>query len=156
MAKKFKQYVVNMIIIVRNVSVETHHSIDMIERYHESLRRIYTIIIKKNFEIEFDLILQMFFKIFNDFVKSNGLILIFLIFEIYFKMIDSNASSQTIIQRVVIMRKVMNEIKKNIAFRQINDALNIRNESFIDSIHALSLNLSVLIFRESNANQSKT
>ena len=67
-----------MIIIVRNVFVETHHSIDMIKRYHESLRRVYTIIIKKIFEIEFNLILQMFFKTFNDFVKSNELIFIFL------------------------------------------------------------------------------
>ena len=54
------------------------------------------------------------------------------------------------------MRKIMNEIKKNIAFRQINDALNIRNESFIDSVHALSLNSFILMYRESNANQSKT
>ena len=71
-------------------------------------------------------------------------------------MIDSNALFSTIIQRVVIMRKIMNEIKKNIAFRQINDALNIRNESFIDSIHALSLNSSILMYRKNNVNQSKT
>ena len=118
----------------------------MIERYHESLCRVYTIIIEKIFEIEFDLILQMFFKTFNDFIKSNKLIFIFLIFEIYFKIIDSNASSSTIIQRVVTMRKIMNEIKKNIASRKINNALNIRNESFIDSIHALSLNSFVLMY----------
>ena len=34
-----------MIIIVRNIFVETHYSIDMIERYYDSLKRIYNIII---------------------------------------------------------------------------------------------------------------
>ena len=46
-----------MIIIVRNVFVETHHSIDMIEEYHDFLRRIYNIIIEEIFDIEPELIL---------------------------------------------------------------------------------------------------
>ena len=65
-----------MNIIVRNIVVETHHSIDMIEKYHDFLRRIYAIIIEKIFDIEFELILQMIFKIFNDLIDSNNLIFI--------------------------------------------------------------------------------
>ena len=44
------------------------------------------------------------------------------------------------------MRKVINEIKKKIVYQQINDALTIRNELFVDSIHALLLNSFVLIY----------
>ena len=43
-AKEFKQYAANMGIIVKKVSVEAHHSIDLIECYYGPLRRVYAII----------------------------------------------------------------------------------------------------------------
>ncbi len=49
----------------------------------------------------------------------------------------------------------MNEVRKLHAFRQVNDALNIRNGS-ISLIHNLSLNFSVLMFREDNIDQSES
>jgi hypothetical protein len=54
------------------------------------------------------------------------------------------------------MRKIMNEVRKSIAARQVNDALNIRNDSFSILIHTLSLNSDVLVYREENDNQSKS
>jgi hypothetical protein len=54
------------------------------------------------------------------------------------------------------MRKVMNEIRKSIAVRQMNDALNIRNDLFSILIHVLSLNFEVFVYREKNDNQSKS
>ena len=77
-----------MIIIVCNVFVETHHSINMIEKYHNFLQRIYSIIIEKIFDIEHELILQMTFKTFNDSIKLNNLVFILLIFDVYFKIIE--------------------------------------------------------------------
>jgi uncharacterized protein YaiI (UPF0178 family) len=71
-------------------------------------------------------------------------------------MIEMNAFSSTIIQRFVAMRKVMNEVRKSIAVRQMNDALNIRNDSFSILIHALSLNSDVFVYREKNDNQSES
>ena len=139
-----------MIIIVRNVFVKTHHSIDMIEKYHDFLRRIYNIIIEKIFDIEFELILQMTFKTFNDSIKFNDFVFILLIFDVYFKMIEFDVPSFTITQ------KIMNQIKKDIAFRRIHDALNFRNDFSIDSMHALFLNSMILIFRKNNVIQSKT
>ncbi len=54
------------------------------------------------------------------------------------------------------MRKAMKEVQKFIAIRQMNDALNTRNELIIILIHELSLNSSVLVFRENKDNQSET
>jgi hypothetical protein len=53
------------------------------------------------------------------------------------------------------MKKTINEIHKMHAICQINDALNIKNDS-ISFIHNLSLNSFVLIFRKNNIDQSKS
>jgi hypothetical protein len=50
----------------------------------------------------------------------------------------------------------MNEIRKLIVIRQLNDALNIQNDSSSILIHNLSLNFDVLVYREKNDNQSKS
>ena len=79
-AKKFKQYAANMEILVKNIFIKTHHLINLIELYHELLRRVY-IIILEIFEINANLILQMSFKIFNDSVKSNDFVFTLLVFN---------------------------------------------------------------------------
>lgn len=66
-----------------------------------------------------------------------------------------SASLPIITQRADTVKKAMKEVRKSNAFRQINNLLNIRNDSFIDQIHDSSINLPVLIYREGNANQSK-
>jgi hypothetical protein len=145
-----------MSIKVNTVSIETHHSIDMIERYHDSLRRMYVIIIAKISNIDSNSTLQMTFKALNDSIELNELISTLLVFEAYLRMIEMNALSSTITQRFIAMRKAMNEVRKSIAARQMNDALNIRNDSFSILIHALSLNFDVFVYREENDNQSKS
>jgi hypothetical protein len=125
----------------------------MIERYHESLRRVYAIISTKILDIQFDLALQMTFKVINNSMRSNELVLTLLVFDAYSRMIESDVFS-IITQRTVVMRKIMNEIRKDIAVRQINDAINTRNDSFTEIIHDLSLNSNVLMFREKNTDQS--
>jgi hypothetical protein len=155
MTRKFKQYAFNMSIRVNTISIETHHSIDMIKRYHDSFRKMYAIIIAKISNIDSNSTLQMTFKALNDFAEFNELIFTLLVFEAYLRMIEMNVFSSTIIQRFVAMRKVINEVRKSIAARQVNDALNIRNDSFSILIHALSLNSDVLVYRERNDNQSK-
>jgi hypothetical protein len=145
-----------MRIIVKIVSIEAHHSIEMMKRYHESLRRVYSIIAAEISKIDSELILQMTFKIINDSIELNDLILILLIFDAYFRMIEMNVSSFTITQRVIAMKKAMNEVRKFNVIRQMNDALNTRNELSTSLIHNLSLNSSVLMFREENTDQSES
>ncbi len=50
----------------------------------------------------------------------------------------------------------MNEVRKSIVIRQLNDALNIRNDSSSNLIHNLSLNFFVVMYRERNDDQSKS
>jgi hypothetical protein len=154
--REFKQYAVNMTITIKTISVETHHSIEMMKRYHDSLRRIYAIITTEISSINSEIALQMTFKVINDSIEFDELIFTLLVFDVYFRMIEMNVSSSTITQRVIVMRKAMKEVQKFIATRQINDALNTRNESIITLIHELSLNSSVLMFRESKDNQSES
>jgi hypothetical protein len=71
-------------------------------------------------------------------------------------MIEMNVSSLTIIQRFIAMHKAMNEIRKLNVIRQLNDALNIRNDSFSTLIHNLSLNFFDFVYREENDDQSKS
>ncbi len=154
-AREFKQYAVNMKITIKTIFVETHHSIEMMKRYHDSLRRMYTIITTEISSIDLEIALQMTFKVINDSIELDELILTLLVFEAYFRMIEMNVSSFTIIQRAIAMKKTMKEVQKSIAIRQMNDVLNTRNDLIIILIHELSLNSFVLIFRESkDFNQS--
>jgi hypothetical protein len=95
--REFKQYAFNMKIRVNIVSIETHHSVDMIERYHDSLCRMYAIIIAKISKIDSNSTLQMTFKALNDSVELDELISTLLVFEAYLRMIEMNAFSSTII-----------------------------------------------------------
>ncbi len=150
MTREFKQYVANMSIEIKTILVEAHHSIEMIERYHESLRRIYSIIVIEILGIDSNSVLQMSIKVLNDSIESDDLVSTLLMFETYLRMIELDASFSTIIQRFMIMKKAMNEIKRLVTIRQMNDALNTRNESSITLIHDLSLNSQVLVFRKGN------
>jgi hypothetical protein len=144
-----------MRITVKTAFVETHDSIEMMKRYHDSLRRVYAIITIEISNIDLEIALQMTFKVINDSIELDELILILLVFEAYSRMIEMNFSSFTITQRAIAMKKTMKEVQKFIATRQMNDVLNTRNDS-IFLIHNLSLNSSVLIFREGKGtNQSE-
>ena len=110
MAKEFKQYATNIDIIVKNATIETHHSISMVERYHGPLRRVYSIIIAKIPSIEPDSALQISFKAINNSVGPNRFVPILLIFGIYLKINESDALFPSITQCVIAMRKVIDEI----------------------------------------------
>ncbi len=155
-AREFKQYAVNMNIRINIVSAEIHHSIEMIKWYHEFLRRVYAIIVAKLLEIDWNSILQMIFKTLNDSINLDDLIFKLLVFDAYSDMTEMNVSSSTITQRFIAMRKAMNEIRKLIVIRQLNDALNIRNDLSLILIHNLSLNSSVFMYRERNDDQSES
>ncbi len=145
-----------MSIKIKILSIKSHHSIEMIERYHESLRRVYVIIVFEIFDIDSNSILQMTFKTLNDSTDFNDLVSILLVFDAYSRMIKMNASFSTITQRSIAMRKAMKEVRKTIASRQMNDALNMRNDSSTILIHDLSLNSLVLMYREKNADKSES
>ncbi len=95
-AREFKQYADNMRITMKTIFVKTQHSIEMMKRYHDSLRRVYAIITIKISNIDFERALQITFKIINDLIELDELIFILLIFEAYLWIIEMNVSSSTI------------------------------------------------------------
>ncbi len=92
-----------------------------------------------------EMILQMIVKAVNDTTDFDELVSTLLMFDVYSRMHAMNLSSLTISQRVMIIEKVMNEIRKIRIERQVVDAVNTRNDFVITSIHDLSLNSDVLI-----------
>ena len=145
-----------MKIMMKNVPVETHHSIDQIERYHGFFRKVYLIIVSKIPEIDPELNLQMTLKTINDSIESHELVFLLLVFGAYSRMTKLNASSPTISQRAIAMKKAMNEMRKFNVNRQINDVFNTRNEFSTTHLHDLPLNSPVLVYREGPAGQSDT
>ena len=141
---------------MKNVSVETYHFIDQIERYHGSFRRVYLKIVSKIFEIDFDLDLQMTLKTINDSIESHGLVFTLLMLGAYSRMTKLDAFSPTISQRAIAMKKTMNEMRKLNVNRQINDVFNTRNGFSTIHFHDLLLNSFVLMYREGPAGQSDT
>ena len=116
-----------MKITIKHVFVETHHSIDQIKRYYAFFRRIYTIIITKISNIDFEITLQITFKIINDSIDFNELMFTLFVFDVYFRMIELDAPSFILTQRAAAVRKAMNEVKRLTASLQVSDALNTRN-----------------------------
>lgn len=153
-AREFKQYTANMGIIVKNIPVEAHHSIGLVERYHGPLRRMYTIITAELPGIKPELALQMSFKALNDSAGPNDLVPILLVFGAYPRMTDMDAPLPTIHRRSIAMRKAMEEVRKSHGSRKVNDALNTRNGPSTSLIHDLPLNSPVLVFREGSAGKS--
>ena len=135
-------------IMVKNVSVETHHFIDQIEKYHESFRKIYLIIISKISGIDPNQGLQMAFKAINDSVGPHDLVSTLLVFGAYPRMNESDAFVSSITQRSIAMKKAMDEIRKLNVSRQVNDVINTRNGLSTIHFHDLSFNAPVLVYRE--------
>ena len=135
-------------IMMKNVSVKIHHFIDQIEKYHELFRKIYFIIISEIFDIDSNQNLQMTFKTINDSVESHDLVSTLLVFDAYSRMNESDAFASSIIQRFMIMKKTMNEIRKLNVNRQINDVINTKNEFSTIHFHDLFFNAPILVYRK--------
>ncbi len=164
-SRKFRQFVISMTIIIKIVSIEAHWSIDIVERYHAELRRAYQMIAENlvneinesdnETRINKEIMLQMIIKAINDTADFDELMSTLLVFDAYSRMHVTNSSTLSINQRAIAIEKAMTEMRKFRAERQVADALNTRNESIVISIHDLSLNSNVLIWRESNNQRDK-
>ncbi len=110
-----------MTIIIKVVFVEAHWSINVVKRYHVELRRAYQMIFD-DLDVSKEIVLQMIVKAINDTVDFDDLMLILLIFGTYSRMHVMNFSASSITQRAMIIEKVMIEIRKFRAERQIIDA----------------------------------
>src|SRR6266702_6872748 len=147
-SKEFKQYTIILGTAIRNVPVEAHNSVKIVECYHGPLHRIYHIIITELLDIGKDIALQMAFKAINDSIGLNGLIFTLLVFKAYPHIVESNVPNSTVVKQAAALKKAMEEVKKLKAERQVVDALNMCNGPKTTTIHDLLFNLPVLIQRE--------
>ena len=135
--------------------VEAHNSVGIVERYHGPVRRAYEIIIEelKDQGISRDAALQTAFKAINDSAGPDGLIPTLLVYGAFPRMTEYDPPSPTIAERAVAIKKAMDEVQKQRAKRQIQDALRTRNGPNTTAIHDLELNSDVLVWRDAKAGQ---
>ena len=148
MSKEFKHYAKEQGVTTKDVPVEAHNSVGIVERYHGPVRRAYKIISEELPDLGEDSALQMAFKAINDSAGPDGLVPTLLVFGAYPRMSEHDAPSPTVRQRSLALKKAMNEIYKLRAKRQVNDALKQRNGPNTDMVKSLPLNSDVLVWRE--------
>lgn len=97
--KEFHQCATSMAVCVKNIPVEAHWSIGLVERYHALLRRSYEIIYQelKGESLSRDNILQMAVKSINDTAGPNGLIPTLLVFGAFPRMTQLDPPALSII-----------------------------------------------------------
>jgi hypothetical protein len=100
---------------------------------------------RTDIDIDKEIILQMTVKTVNDTVDSDELMSTLLVFDAYSRMHVMNSSTSSINQRAMTIEKVITEVRKFRAKRQVADALNARNDLIVISIHDLLFNSNVLI-----------
>lgn len=76
----------------------------------------------------------------------NELVPTLLIFGVYLKMTKRDVLFPSITQLVKAIKKVIDDIKKNIAFCQVNSALNTYNKPSTGLVHDLPINFFVLVY----------
>jgi hypothetical protein len=126
---EFKQLARLMAIIVKEVPVEAHNSIGLVERYYRPLRRSYEIICEelKDEYIDKDMILQMAVKAANNSAGPNGLVPTLLVFSAYPRLTEMDPPSPSVTKRAEAIRAATKEVRRLHAERQVQDAIAIRN-----------------------------
>ena len=138
---EFKQLARLIIIEVKEVPVEAHNSIDLVERYHAPLQCSYKIIHDelKNEYIDKKMTLQIAVKAVNNSAGPNGLVPILLVFSAYLQLTEMDLSSSSVIKRAEAICAATKEVQHLHAERQVQDALAMHNGPDIKVILDLPL-----------------
>lgn len=147
-SKEFRQLASSMAIITKEVPVEAHNSVGLVERYHGPLKRAYEIIKHelKEASIDKNMMLQMAIKSVNDTAGPNGIVPTLLVFGSYPRMVEMDPPAPSITVRAAAIRAATKEVRELYAKRQVNDALGMRNGP--RHLMDLPLNSQVLVWRE--------
>lgn len=147
-SKEFRQHASSMSITTKEVPVESHNSIGIVERYHAPLRRAYEIIRQELNDVPKDVVLQMAIKAVNDTAGPDGIVPTLLVFGAYPRLTITDPPHPTIIQRAKAIRAAMKEVRRFYEKRQVTDALRMRNGPDVTSIHNLAVGSKVMVWRE--------
>jgi hypothetical protein len=128
-----------MNIDVKEVPVEAHNSIGKVERYYGLLRRAYKILSSELSSANKEAILQITVKAVNDSAGPDGIVPTLLVFGAYPCITRDSLLSPFITERAEVIYKVMKEVRRLYAKRQVNDALAIRNKPNTELVLTLLL-----------------
>jgi hypothetical protein len=121
------------------VPIEAHSIISKIEHYHALLRRAYNIISAElGASVDRDVILQMAIKAINDTISPDGIVPTVLIFGVYPRMTINSPPSALTARRAETMRKAIVDLRRIVAKRRVNDALNTRNSPIVTETLSLA------------------
>ena len=141
-----------MAIEVKEVPVEAHNSVGLVERYHMPLRRAYDIIkndtVGKGIKIDREAILQMAQKAVNDTAGPGGIVPTLLVFGAYPRIAHSDPPAPSVVQRAEAIRAATKELRKLRAQRQVTEGLAMRNGPDTQATLSLPINSEVRVWRE--------
>ena len=106
---------------------------------------MYQIISEELPDLSKEAALQMAFKAINDTAGLDSIVPTLLVFRAYPRLVESNAPSLTVSYHVTVLKKVIEEVQKLRAKRQVNDALNYHNRPSTSALKDLPLNSLVLV-----------
>ncbi|EED22562.1 conserved hypothetical protein [Talaromyces stipitatus ATCC 10500] len=148
-ANEFKVEAMMMGIRCHQMPVEAHSGIGKVERYHAPLRRAFNIIsAEMGSTVSKDVVLQMAVKAINDTAGPDGIVPTVLVFGAYPRLTLDSPPSALTIRRAQAMKKAMAELRKAVAERKVNDALNTRNGPIITETLNLPPGADVKVWRE--------
>jgi hypothetical protein len=147
---EFKQLANIMAIVTKEMPVEAHNSVRLVERYHIPLRQVYEIIQDKlkDKKINKEMILQMAVKAVNNIAGPNRIVPILLVFGVYLQLTDMDPLSLLITKRAEAVRVVMKEVRCLYTERQVKDTLAIYNSPDTKLTLGLLLQSEVQIWHE--------
>jgi hypothetical protein len=147
---EFKQLADSMAIGIKEVPVEAHNSVGLVERYHAPLRRVYEIIQDelKDEHINKEMILQMAVKTVNDSAGPDGIVPTLLVFGAYPRLTEMDPPSPSVTKRAEAIRAATKEVRRLHAERQVKDALAMRNGPTTKITLDLPLQSDVRVWRE--------
>ena len=129
--------------------MEAHWSIEMVDRYHAVLPRVYKVIATdlQGCRLNKETILQIAVKEINDTAGPNSLVSTLLVFGAYSHMSKYDSPTPTMTQLAKAIKNTMIKMQIVRAERQVVDAINQRNRPgpIVSVIHYLPLNLDVLV-----------
>lgn len=135
-------------IATKPVPVESAHSMNYVERYHEPLRRAFKIIKQEAPDLDPDAALQCAVKSVNDSAGPDGLVPTLLVYGALPRLgLPTDKPTSSMLQRGNAVRKATAAMARYFARRQVTDALRARNGSSTHEIHSLPLGSLVLVYR---------
>ena len=143
-SKEFRDNARVMNVKPKEVPVEAHNSIGLVERYHIPLRRAHNIISQEVPSISKEHKLQMAVKAVNDTAGPDGIVPTLLVFGAYPRLTTWDAPASSITARAIAVKRAMEEVRRCQAARKVADALRMHNGPRTAHIANLPLNSKVV------------